>query len=163
MKKYILLIAIMIVSCDTPVEETQGFGFWAGDENETFVAGPTETTELYNQFIDAHNNQDVEAVGALLSDDIVIYYSDGNVVEDKATHLEGLQSWFEETNPSFNPFWGMPYVGVDNGETWMIAGHQTVATVDGVEVSAGTMLDIQFTDGLVSTIIIYSRATQPSE
>ena len=90
MKKYILLIAIMIVSCDTPVEETQGFGFWAGDENETFVAGPSETTELYNQFIDAHNNQDVEAVGALLSDDLVIYYSDGNVVEDKATDLTGL-------------------------------------------------------------------------
>ena len=57
----------------------------------------------------------------------------------------------------------MPYVGVDNGETWMIAGHQTVTTVDGVESSAGTMLDIQFTDGLVSMIIIYSRATQPSE
>ena len=57
----------------------------------------------------------------------------------------------------------MPYVGVDNGETWMIAGHQTVTTVNGVESSAGTMLDIQFTDGLVSIIIIYSRATQPSE
>ena len=46
MKKYILLIATMIISCDTPVEETQGFGFWAGDENETFVAGPSETTCL---------------------------------------------------------------------------------------------------------------------
>ena len=57
----------------------------------------------------------------------------------------------------------MPYVGVNEGETWMIAGHQTTTTVDGVETSNGTMLDIQFTDGLVSIIIVYSRLTQPSE
>ena len=77
--------------------------------------------------------------------------------------MEGLQSWFDQTDPSFNPFWGMPYVGVNNGETWMIAGHQTKTTVDGVETSKGTMLDIQFTDGLVSTIIVYDRETQPAE
>ena len=81
----------------------------------------------------------------------------------KTRLLEGLKSWFEETNPSFNPFWGMPYVGVNNGETWIIAGHQTITTVDGVETSTGTMLDIQFTDGLVSMIIVYDRQTQPSE
>ena len=163
MKKYILLFAILLASCDAPMEETTGFGFWAGDENETFIAGPSETTELYSQFIDAHNNQDMEAIDALLSDDLVIYHSDGRTVDDKASHLEGLKSWFEETNPSFNPFWGMPYVGVNNGETWIIAGHQTITTVDGVETSTGTMLDIQFTDGLVSMIIVYDRQTQPSE
>ena len=108
-----------------------------------------------------HNNQDVEAVGALLSDDLVIYYSDGNIVEDKSTHLEGLQSWFEETNPSFNPFWGMPYVGVNNAETWMIAAHNSKTTVDGEDSYAAHMLDLQVTDGLVSMIIVYSRDLPP--
>ena len=28
------------------------------------LAGPSETTELYTQFIEAHNNQDVEAIGS---------------------------------------------------------------------------------------------------
>ena len=37
MRKYILLFAILFASCDTQVEETKGFGFWLGDENETFV------------------------------------------------------------------------------------------------------------------------------
>ena len=45
----------------------------------------------------------------------------------------------------------------------MIAGHQTKTTIDGVETSIGTMLDIQFTDGLVSTIIVYDRQTQTAE
>ena len=60
MRNYILLLAILFASCDAPVEETKGFGFWLGDENETFVAGPSETTELYNKFIDAHNQKDIE-------------------------------------------------------------------------------------------------------
>ena len=29
------------------------------------------------------------------------------------------------------PFWGMPYVGVNNGETWMIAGHNSKTTLEG--------------------------------
>ena len=163
MRKYILLLAILFASCDTPMEETKGFGFWLGDENETFVAGPSETTDLYNKFIDAHNQNDIEAVASMLSEELIIYHSDGRTVEGKSTHLEGLQSWFDQTDPSFNPFWGMPYVGVNNGETWMIAGHQTKTTIDGVETSIGTMLDIQFTDGLVSTIIVYDRQTQTAE
>ena len=54
-------------------------------------------------------------------------------------------------------------IGVNKGETWMIAAHQTITTVDGNETSTGTMLDIQFTDGLVSIIIVYDRQTQPQE
>ena len=38
MKKYLLLFAILLASCDAPMEEPTGFGFWAGDENETFIA-----------------------------------------------------------------------------------------------------------------------------
>ena len=49
-------------------------------------------------------------------------------------------------------------------KTWMIAGHHTKTnTMDGVETSVQTMLDIQFTDGLVSTIIVYDRQTQTAE
>ena len=30
MRKYILLLAILFASCETPMEETKGFGFWLG-------------------------------------------------------------------------------------------------------------------------------------
>ena len=164
MKKYILLFAILLASCDTPAEVSQGYGVGGGcDGEETYIGGPSETTDLYNKFIDAHNEQDTEFIASLLSEDLVIYHSDGRTVEDKASHIEGLQAWFDQTNPSFNPYWGMPYVGVNKGETWMIAAHQTITTVDEIETSTGTMLDIQFTDGLVSTIIVYDRQTQPQQ
>ena len=161
MRNYILLLAILFASCDAPVEETKGFGFWLGDENETFVAGPSETTELYNKFIDAHNQKDIETVGSMLSEDLVIYHSDGRTVEGKSAHMEGLQSWFDQTDPSFNPFWGMPYVGVNNGETWMIAAHNSKTTLDGVDSYNSHMLDLQAKDGVISMIIVYSRQLPP--
>ena len=51
----------------------------------------------------------------------------------------------------------MPYVGVNNCETWIIAGHQTITTVDCVETSTGTMLYIQFVDGLLNYVIVYDK------
>ena len=132
MKKIILMLALLALGCDAPVIEGQGF--WAGQEgDETFVAGPSETTDLYNKFIDAHNDRDIETIKSLLSEDLVILHSDGSIVEGRDAHIEALQSWFDETNPTFNPFWGMPYVGVNNGETWMIAAHNSKTTLDGVD------------------------------
>ena len=62
MKKYILILAILAVGCDAPVIE--GHGFWAGQEgDETFIAGPSETTDVYNKFMElvpAEKQQQVE-------------------------------------------------------------------------------------------------------
>ena len=160
MKKYILILAILAVGCNAPVIE--GHGFWAGqDGDETFIAGPSETTDVYNKFMDAHSERDMETIKSLLSEDLVIWHSDGSRVEGRDVHLEALESWFDQTNPTFNPFWGMPYVGVNNAETWMIAAHNSKTTVDGEDSYAAHMLDLQVTDGLVSMIIVYSRDLPP--
>ena len=38
MKKYIFLFAILLASCDAPVDEPKGSGFWAGGEgDEKFI------------------------------------------------------------------------------------------------------------------------------
>ena len=160
MKKIILMLALLALGCDAPVIEGQGF--WAGQEgDETFVAGPSETTDLYYKFMDAHNDRDIETIKSLLSEDLVIWHSDGSRVEGRDAHLEALQSWFDETNPTFNPFWGMPYVGVNNGETWMIAAHNSKTTLDGVDSYNSHMLDLQAKDGVISMIIVYSRQLPP--
>ena len=111
--------------------------------------------------MDAHNDRDIETIKSLLSEDLVIWHSDGSRVEGRDAHLEALQSWFDETNPTFNPFWGMPYVGVNNGETWMIAAHNSKTTLDGVDSYNSHMLDLQAKDGVISMIIVYSRQLPP--
>ncbi len=34
MKKYILLFAILLASCDAPIEEPTGSGYWAGGDEK---------------------------------------------------------------------------------------------------------------------------------
>ena len=55
----------------------------------------------------------------------------------------------------------MPYVGVNNGETWMIAAHNSKTTLDGVDSYNSHMLDLQAKDGVISMIIVYSRQLPP--
>ena len=50
MKKYILILAILAVaSCTAPVEEPKGSWFLGRSRcrDETFVAGPAETTQMF--------------------------------------------------------------------------------------------------------------------
>ena len=62
MKKIILLFAILIASCNAPVEEPKGSGAWAGDPEETFVVGSDEMTEMFTNFSQAHNDRDIEFI-----------------------------------------------------------------------------------------------------
>ena len=58
MKKYILLFSILLVSCNAPVEDPQGSGYWAGgDGNEKFVNASDVLTETYSKWVEAHNNK----------------------------------------------------------------------------------------------------------
>ena len=46
MKKYIFLFAILLASCDAPVDEPKGSGSWAGEPEETFVVGSDEILKV---------------------------------------------------------------------------------------------------------------------
>ena len=62
MKKYILLFAILLASCDAPVEEPQGSGYWAGgDGNEKFINASDDYTDTFKEWLEAHNEKDIEA------------------------------------------------------------------------------------------------------
>ena len=77
MKKYIFLFTILLASCNAPVDEPKGSGAWAGDPEETFVVGSDEMTDMFANFIQAHNDRDIEAIKALEAEDIRIDLPDG--------------------------------------------------------------------------------------
>ncbi len=57
----------------------------------------------------------------------------------------------------------MPYKGVTGGEEWIIAGHNTTSTVDGVETSVLDMIDANIKDGMVQKFWVYQQNQGPSE
>lgn len=164
MKKFILLFAILLASCTAPVEEPKGSGYWAGgDGNEKFVNASDELTEIYSQWIQAHNDKDIEKVLSFETDSITILLADGNVIKGSEEHAEALSNYFE-SNPNWNLYWALPYVGVNNGEEWIIAGQNVTSTnSDGEETVTQIMIDAQFIDGRLNYIIAYDKELQTQD
>ena len=67
------------------------------------------------------SQKDIDKVLSYETDDVILDLPDGTVVEGKDAHRQGLENYFS-MDPKLNLFWAMPYVGVINGEAWIIAG-----------------------------------------
>ena len=65
-------------------------------------------------------------------------------------------------DPEHNLFWAMPYVGVINGEVWIIAGSVENFTTEEGEQSRLLMVDAQFKEDKISRLMFYERA-RPSQ
>jgi len=154
MKKLILILALLTMGCDAPVE---GSGFWIGDENETFVNASDETTETYKQWLQAHNDKDIETILSLETDDVRIDLPNGMVISGAEAHAEALSNYFESADPEMNLYWAMPYKGVVNGEVWIIAGQ----VVRSNESTVQRMIDAQFKEGKISRVIAYDKTPPP--
>ena len=61
-------------------------------------------------------------------------------------------------------YWALPYVGVSNGEEWIIAGqYVTNTSSDGEEIAVQRMIDAQFVDGLLNWVIVYDKQPPSQE
>ena len=159
MKKLILILALLTMGCNAPVE---GSGFWIGDENETFVNASDETTETYKKWLQAHNDKDIETILSLETDDVRIDLPNGMVISGAEAHAEALSNYFESADPEMNLYWAMPYKGVVNGEVWIIAGQ--VVTSHALPPNENTvqrMIDAQFKEGKISRVIAYDKTPPP--
>ena len=162
MKKYILLFAILLASCDTPVNEPQGSGYWAGgDGDEKFINASDDYTDTFKEWLEAHNEKDIDKVLSYETDDVILDLPDGTVVEGKDAHRQGLENYFS-MDPELNLFWAMPYVGVINGEAWIIAGSVENLTTEEGQQSRLLMVDAQFKEDKISRLIFYEKA-RPSQ
>jgi hypothetical protein len=146
---------------DPVVLEQEGAGFFVPQPDEKFVVGSDETTDVWMKYIDAHNNGDVEAIMAMESDSIYIMGPEGAVIKGKEAHAAFLKGWFELSDPKWKVYWAMPYKGVPGGAEWIIAGHNTTSTVDGVKTTVLDMIDAKIQDGLVERFWVYQMTVPP--
>ena len=160
-KLFILTFALILTACNAPVDPV-GAGFFAPMEGEKFVTGSDETTDIWVEYIEAHNNQDMDKIMSMNSDSIYIQGPDGSKIFGKEEHKERLGAWFEAENPKWEIYWAMPYDGVPSGATWIIAGHAMTLTVEGKEVKRNAMIDGEIKDGKVRRFYVYNM-NLPSE
>ena len=161
MKKLILILTVMIAACNPAAEKTteaqEGAGFFLPIEGEKFVVASDAVTEMWQNYIKAHNDRDLEAIMAMDSDSIVVEADDGRVIRGKEMHKAALADWFAAEDPKWQIFWAMPYKAVTGGEEWIVAGHQVKTTVDGKEKVQLTMIDGEIKDGKITQFYVYSK------
>ena len=162
MKKLILILAVIITACNPQTEKEtastpEGAGFFLPAPGEKYVVATDAVTDVWMNYIDAHNKRDLDAIMKMESDSISIDGPDGSVIVGKAMHRELLDAWFKAEDPMWEVYWAMPYKAVKNGAEWIIAGHQVKTTVDGKEKTELHMIDGQIEDGKIKRFFVYSK------
>ena len=162
MKKYILLFAILLSSCETQTEPSGSGYLIAEDGNEKFVNASDDYTDIFKAWVEAHNEKDIDKVLSYETEDVILDLPDGTLIEGKEAHSQGLENYFN-LDPELNLFWALPYVGVNNAEVWIIAGSVEDTTTEEGKQSRLLMVDAQFTEDKLSRIIFYEKARASSQ
>ncbi|MDA0719452.1 MAG: hypothetical protein O2934_04815 [Bacteroidetes bacterium] len=115
MKKLaLLLIAISTISCQnnseiiasksSPVEI--GSALMEGTSEMTpIVAGNTSNQSVWIEYIDAHNNRNLDKIAAINAEDWEGYTAQGIVLKGTEAHIEALDNWFKTASPKWEVKW----------------------------------------------------------
>ena len=126
------------------------------------VAGDTALQQIWVDYIQAHNDRDLEKIAAINAEDWVGYLPDGNIVKGNEAHIEFLDAWFKSSdNPRWEVKWMMANSGSSNGEAvehWLTTGNDiTFTDGEGNEVKENHVHDVQFVGNQIKRINVYSR------
>jgi hypothetical protein len=174
MNKSILLlfISILTLSCNTNQNSETApnpIGHEISDEDGSKISlfgGPMTNVEVWENYITAHNNGDLEAIRKMnASENFKAIGPDGTVFDGTDAHIEFLTQWFTNNAPK----WETNYL-ISNEYTdsegalrqWVTSGHDITLNVEGNEVKAFQVHDALIVDGKVQMFYVYERAESPA-
>ena len=166
-------ISLLMFSCEAPVaekdaERSPGFLRTADSQINADDANP-ENLDLWDKYIEAHNNRDLDAIASMNIDStqqmgvFKIIGPDGSLIEGVDTHIEVLKGWFEAENPTWNTFFSYTMKLENQPGEWVISGSQVKKTVDGEEVTSYDVADVYIEDGKIGAFWVYTRAESPQQ
>ena len=109
MKNLLYIISILLLgSCNSQTknsEDTQiGYEILKSGKKVSLNAGDMSTIEVWEKYVDAHNNKDLETIKSLNHKDIKIL-TPGGEINTSEEHIKFLDRWFSENNPNWKTFY----------------------------------------------------------
>ncbi len=171
MKKNLLILALIIgfISCQTKSSKEKDQELIIGHEfNEegdklNIISGDVGLTDIWLDYIQAHNQRNLDKIAEIDSDEIEVFRADGTVAKGVDTHIDVLSSWFEMSNPNWKVIWMVTnsVQKVDGSvEHWLTTGNEFTDTVDGKEIFMNVIADVNFVEGEIKRINIHNRAKE---
>mgnify|MGYP001161248545 FL=1 len=138
-----------------------------GGKTNPLYAGDITKQRIWLDYIDAHNDRDLEKISGTNADDWEGYVDDGAVIKGNEAHMTFLDEWFKSSaNPNWTVRWMIANGGENDdgvGEDWLTTGNDiTFLDDDGNEVKQHHVHDVQFAGNKIKRINVYSRSA-PAE
>ena len=160
----IFTLTIFLYSCDTQVSSEPaeiGFTILQDGQRSTITAGPASASEVWLEYITAHNERDIEKIKSLNADDITVWGPSGEFISGTEDHIAFLENWFENNNPRWAPMWFINNTG-ENPENnqvndYVTSGNQLTLNVDGQDIIVYQVNDAAIKDGKVQFFYVYQQ------
>ena len=166
---YLSILSLILISCSSSNQnqssnETEiiGSGTLENGKKVQIVIGDTNNEQVWIDYIKAHNDRDLDKIAEINADDWEGYTADGSVVKGNEAHIEILDNWFKTASPKWEIKW-MIANAAENEEgvivQWLTTGNDyTDVDENGNEIFEHNVHDVQFLNGKIKRINVYSRA-----
>jgi uncharacterized protein YacL (UPF0231 family) len=167
----VLMITVLISCTNAPCPEVapKAIGHEVSDDGTKIplYSGDLSTVAIWEQYIKAHNDKDLEAIRSLNAvEGFKAYAPNGMVIDGTDAHIEFLTQWFADANPK----WKTSYL-IENEFTnkkgelrqWVTSGHGVTLTVEGEEVKLGQVHDALIVDGKIQMFYVTERVLAEGE
>ena len=168
MKNVIILISLsFLISCQQQVKEVEvskRIGYDVSDESGKkldLYGGAESATKVWEDYIKAHNEGDLEAITKLNFDDIKVWGPNGEFIDGSEAHINFLSMWFEGSSPKWEPNYFISNQLTDEKgslKQWVTSGHDLTIEVEGEKVKVFQVHDALIEDGKVKMFYVYERA-----
>ena len=161
----LIILSITLVSCqnqkpqqDETIVETRAPGYVVMKEKKSPVyEGNPDNLDLWDKYIEAHNERNLELISKMNSDSISITSYNGNNSKGNENHINSLKTWFESSNPKWETFFSYTMKIPSQKGEWIISGHKMTETSDGKEVVSYDILDAYIENDKVQSFWVYNR------
>ena len=150
---------VMVTGENTNDNLKIGYEILNGEEKVSLNAGDLSTLKVWEKYLDAHNNKDLEAIRNLNHDDIKVLGPTGKIINGSDEHIEFLDNWFNENNPSWSTYYMIANELLENDtlKQYVTSCHEMTLTIDSNQVKIGQIHDAWIIDGKVKKFYVYER------
>ncbi len=129
-------------------------------------AGSLDTVEVWKNYMQAHEDNDLNAIREANAEDFKAWASDGSVIESTDAQMTLLKEWFAASNPKWTHKYSIANEFTDKEgklQQWVTTGWEMNETIDGKTNKRQEIFDVLIENGKVKTIYIAARPIASDE
>lgn len=168
---FLSFTCLLLTSCQNNSEETStakapteiGSAMMEGTSEMTpILVGETSNQAVWLEYIQAHNDRDLDKIAEINANDWEGYTADGSVLKGTAAHIEILDNWFKTASPKWQVKWMIANAAKNKDgviEQWLTTGNDyTDVDSEGNPIFEHNVHDVLFLNGKIKKINVYKRA-----